>query len=145
MALTKADIKALKTADRINFIYDKVKGSVIRAVKEMENNPWEKEKVHEIYLLNSHFYTKADPVECFFSIHHANVSRTWQTIAEQLKAGDEIILEWIDNRSTILEKAGLYHDELKLRVHRETKRGRKVMSYIVGSLISHVYNLRMIK
>lgn len=135
--LTKEEVKALKTCDHIVFFYDALQGegkAVIRAIKELKNNPWEREKVVEIEVGNQMVGKNVDKVRrCFYNLMYTEFTH-WPSIAENLKEGDRLVIRWhLANNNRYLDDAGLYADDVYLDVYREGgKRGMKVKKYFVG-------------
>lgn len=135
-ALTKQDITALRTADRVSFHHNAGKGSVIRGTKEVKNaGPWEeRERTYEIACEGSvRVYKDGDVTarnaQCFAMNHSGQFSDTWQTVVSAMRPGDVVLLEWVgsDNNGYLNGVQGqpLYHDRLYLLIRREGKRPLK--------------------
>jgi hypothetical protein len=52
---------------------------------------------------------------CFTMLHGAGYDRSWQTVVDGLKSGDEVAIRWVaSNNSNVLREAGLHADEVRL-------------------------------
>jgi hypothetical protein len=79
---------------------------------------------------------------CWFNF--SNDIMEWQTVVKNLKADDEIILEWMaGNNHNTLEKLGLSNDELALIIRRKDE---NILKFKLDSQISEKHSsVRMVK
>lgn len=134
--LTKEEVQALKTCDHVSFIYEAERGenkAIIRAIKELKKNVWEREKVIEIETGVELWGKGSENVKrCYYNISGAKYTH-WATIAENLKEGDRLVLRWYAaNNNKYLNDAGLFADEVYLDVYRESKGKMKTRRFFVG-------------
>jgi hypothetical protein len=77
----------------------------------------------------------------FYMIGTAQFSATWPTIAELIRAGDQLQLVWTaDNNSQYITNAGLHADELALGITR----GDRTMTLKIGYSVAPDNSARMI-
>ncbi len=168
-ALTKDQVRALRTADHICFDHCQKRdehSSGIRAIK-VGPPPWREETTLRIPTMSSVFiHSEAKEIDydtrhglyarCFELIYSYN--EEWQTIAGLLKAGDEIELRWVgsdDNgylrRSRVTERDNTFssslgepchHDKLYVHIRRG---GKRKYSFYLADQICPDNSARMIK
>lgn len=157
--LTKFDIAALRKADRVVFAHwPKDGASHIRAIKD--NRPTEKDPfARDVEITIACGFRLTDYSEgnaqitydasqkgaftAFEMIHCSHLSDTWQTIAELLREGDTLTLEWQRDarRCGHLTDAALHGDALDLRVERKNAR----LTFHVDTSISADNTARMVR
>lgn len=159
VGLTKVDLKALRSADAICFDHYSEKGEPrrgIRAIKKVENDPWDTERTHfvpcrshvAVYDRDSFGASATDEAKCFQMINCAQYDDYWKTIVGLLREGDEVVLKWTganNNGYLTQAKAGgdeLYRDDLALFVRRN---GSLKYSFQVSTSICPNNSARMIK
>lgn len=156
LAITKVDLKALRTCDSVCFDHSPVGTHGIRAIKRGPA-PWYIDTTCTVRVKSSVFihgdgldydYKHGKTARCFESFSSQKYNEEWQTVLGLLKEGDEIELRWVgaDNngyvgRSTITETnehgspglgMKLHCDRLYLYVWRGGK--RKYSFYLCDSI-----------
>ncbi len=171
-SLTKNDVKALRTADRVCFDHFTVqkpnsgRQSGIRCIK-VGSAPWREEVTFYVNAKSS-VYLHGDGIDydvrngktatCFDMIHSPQCSEEWKTIVSLLREGDEIELRWMGcdqngylNRATVTDSdndgsAGLgmklCHDKLYLHVRRG---GKRKYSFYLSDSVCPDNSARMIR
>jgi len=159
-ALTAADIRKLRTADRISF-HRSPDSSGIGASKERavprqgDNKLWEHDvPVHSTVKA---CYGSYKPVEgkelhevayCHHMIWYGNnIHEPWRTIAALLKTGDRLELVWTRDAGTnqYMEKSRLHGDRLQLVVHRGTGDKKKTLLFLIERQTCEDNTARMIR
>lgn len=140
--VTKDEVKALRKCRSVCFHY-KNRESYIRAIVGEGKNEYEVridcgselicfESGKEIY--------EATYVDTFAQLNE------FYTIARMIKAGDKLTLVWrAGNNNQYLKQAGLFHDELLIKIERRTSSKMKVFTFKVGDAIAPENLARMIK
>ena len=156
--ITKADVKALKTCNRVVFRYkdpeywdyarnpDQKLVSQIELIKEKsDSDPWEQR--HDIqvgFRLNN--YEKGEigyAVECGSLYRWSEGDEHLATIFDFIKEGDVLTLSWQAGagNSDLIREADLHHDRLYLNIER----GKKKMTFLVFSNVAKDNSARMIQ
>src|ERR1700676_3872569 len=112
MKLTKEDVSALRKADGVIFRYhagvNRDGEHLIEAVAEDKDEFGYRDRRRTIqvdgsftnYAIPSMHDTAGEPKTCFEYIHAARFDHSWPTVAEIIKAGDELRLHWMLNNNT---------------------------------------------
>lgn len=135
--LTVIDLKKIRTADAICFDFYLQDGKTIsqmRVIKrEDEKSPWEQTHVIPAHAMRTDYTNawstepNADPNQtmrhCFEMIHTPDYTPTWQTVAQLMKVGDFLQIEWTANGGNDYAKeARLYTDSVKFVLIRKDRR-----------------------
>ncbi len=128
--ITKQDIAALKTADRlvIRYIRD-TDISRIECIKDAsESNPWEQVHVVPVMITSSAYndeYTN-EVASAFLMLWATRYDNPLRTILDTLKAGDVLAIQFnADNNNGYLKEAYLHADECRLTVIRPGEEAAK--------------------
>lgn len=154
MNLIDKDIKkALKNADTVIFRLLEGNQSVIEFEKKINVEGYEtsvrksikvgtRKQCYEGYSIGAG--KRYDLVKAFTSINYASDDLKWQTVVKNLKADDEIYLEWMaGNNSNVMDRAGISCDCLHLIVKRK---GESVLKFHIQDMIADKNSLaRMIQ
>ena len=79
------------------------------------------------------------------SILFPQYNECWQTFVASLRAGDEIIIKWVaNNNSELLDRAGLFHDQVFLLIRRQV-RGKEIkLAFLIESTVCKNNSAKMI-
>jgi len=125
--LEKRDLKALRNADSVSFHYDRTDHYIV-ATRDRENTSTGfGEDVKIVVNGNTYSYVKgfSDIKSCFSWICSSRYAPHWFTITKQLRVNDEISLRWIVDESEWHKEKGLLIFDLRLRIARYTKAGKR--------------------
>lgn len=135
MALTKADLQAMRQADHAQFHLKRDGLTNIRMTIKIGNPPFQGEAEYTIQDLRGHVDCYAGTSESRWgrcdnhvASHGVNVYRSigpseWQTMADVLHEDDELHVQWIHhNGSPASDAQGVWLDELNIMVMRKGKR-----------------------
>lgn len=170
--LTKMDLLALKGADTVVFHHDRLRdredGSMgrIRCIQEtkserLEKDPYAPEEVEYKLDVDSHvnlghnsvpdgqkqddFRDKLRGSEVVYPYRGYVGGSGLSTCIGLMRAGDTVRLKWYyGGGNGYTEKAGLYRDHLELQIHRPTKRGSKLMTFLLRVSICEDNSARML-
>ena len=157
VGLTSDDVKALRQADQVSFHFHQDQGSIVATKRVKNPGPFgERERRHEFNVSSSFSGNKGSkPRQCFAMEHGASYSETWQTIAQSLKAGDEVTLHWSADgeRTGYLEGAKVSQDNtcaagMELHadaLYLQVRRGDKRLSFFLSVSICPDNTARMIR
>ena len=149
--ISKTQIKALRTADKLCFDYyvrDERAISQIRAIKKTKNDIWEDEATINIPV-NFEFGKKwnEEITRCFAMLNKDSYSfhsGMLHTITSLLREYDVITLEWRQDSFTngYQEKHNLHTDVLKLHIDRN---GKRKYSFLLDTSCTEDNSARMIQ
>jgi hypothetical protein len=104
MAITKIDLKALRSADKVCFRlsdfekinYRENQGKMqIECIKDVKDDPWNRELYYYVDIdFQVSLYNVGERVAGPQLFHSMWDVRQWETIAKQIKEGDRLIAEW---------------------------------------------------
>jgi hypothetical protein len=153
--ITKEYKKAMKGADSVSFRLTNDGQSQIELNKKVVVDGFETEcrkiikvgtrKVnYEKFGKEDEYYGNYEIENGFCWISYANQNMEWQTVVKNLKADDEIILEWMaGNNHQLLEDNGFSNDELALIIRRKDE---NILKFKIDSQITNKWSsARMIK
>ena len=133
MKITKEQIKAIRQADTVCFRFSEG-NHTIEASKRIKDTVFG-DTTASAYIpvsgrLNAYGNKQGDIYEAFYYLGSCKFDPTWQTIANLMRADDDITLLWIaNNDSEALTEKGVFVDELKIIITR----GKKTMTFYVYS------------
>ncbi len=162
--LTKADIKALRTADTVAFDYNgNTSYAGIRCIKRAnKSNPWEQELTVKANasaeLYRGHYHEWLTDVRACHVIVSSSYDEFYQTFAGLLREGDVIFLEFVSLAPAPDDKDGCYLDHAmctlsgyygemlwrdSLRLH--ILRGDKKLSFLIAESVTPDNSAKMVK
>lgn len=126
-ALTKDDLKALRTADSVTFSHGSDGRHYVRGIRRLTVDGFETEVRREIRVpSNIRSYDsdrKRSYGHAFEMINSAQYDDDWKTVVSLLRTGDELALLWYaGNSNAYVSDANLRRDELRLIVNRGNRR-----------------------
>ena len=138
IALTSDQIKALKKADTISFVYKDGQSSIL-AKKRIKKGAWEGEQQVEINC-GTELWGRTDKLGnikgALFTEMFPQENETLRTALSKLRKGDKLILKWWAScNNEYLNRADLYHDMLFLVV--EKPNGKKDTYYIYSNICAN--------
>lgn len=147
MALTTAEIKAMRNAEHVVFHHEHRPGEHLAkdyAIARKEHDPGDgfgrRELEVRIPIAGSRFEAYSldgDGDIVWASGVGRKYSPEWATVLGLLRVGDELIARWVlGNNSDTLKAAGLSHDEFKLTIVRTTKTGSRQMTFWLDDIIT---------
>ena len=143
-AITAIELSALRKADSVCFDLIRRDGEVvsqIRAIKRVEptaKDPYARDITLDIPV----DWTGPRDAIAFEAVMSAKYNDAWQTIVKLLRVGDEITLVWVSaNNNQYVTEAGLFNDELRMRVQR----GKTRLTFNVDHSICADNTARMIR
>jgi hypothetical protein len=153
--VTKEFKKAMKSADSVSFRLNNDGQSYIELNKKVVVDGFETEcrkniqvgtrtVNYEKFGNEDDYYGNYEIEKGFCWLNFATDIMEWQTVVKNLKADDEIILEWLaGNNHQIMERLGLSSDELSVIIRRKDE---NILKFKIDTLVSEKHSsARMIK
>lgn len=146
MTLTKDDITAMRRANRVSFHHREGKSSITAVKENRGSEVFQGGEATRSIDCRAQIQSsdRVDKVRCFETIHSAQSSEEWRTIAALLRPADEVELHWYRDAGTTqnLTERQLHADRLYLGVYRK---GKKALSFFVEECVCPDNSARMIR
>lgn len=171
LVLTSDDLKALRQADKIVLRHFKGEGGIeayldggwdrdnprilTPAQQRLfpETRDWDRDRGRTITVASTVASYREDSlrraegaqVSGFHMVSSAQYSDTWRTLAQMLRVGDEVQINFIGNGSSngYTKKAGLHADEVRLRIKRKGQ--DRDLVFLVSTSVCEDNTARMVK
>lgn len=149
VTLCAEDVKALRSATMVRFWHDQEKPEVthVTAIKELPyddvfKNTGRLERIVPVFSRIEAYDDERTYLVGYELLQSAQVSETWRTVADALRVGDVLSVEYRVNSNGYTRDYGLFLDELLVAILRK---GKRAGTFMLSAHVTPDNSARMIR